>query len=114
MMLEFWRDFQTLDADHGDRWLDWIHENFNNDSTDPLQGRFALQLVVRWSPKKLVVWGVAPILLSLAIGFAYISSHMTGRTSSPSCRPLGLSPRTSSQPLLVWVESRPALFLTPS
>jgi hypothetical protein len=77
-MIEFWRDFRTLGTDYGDRWLDWVHTNFNNSSLDPKQGKFALQLVLQWSPLKLVVWGILPILLSLAVGFGYMFKPTPG------------------------------------
>lgn len=77
-LFEFWRDFRSLGTDYEDRWLKWVHLRFNNDSCDPEHGRFALQLVLRWSPTKLAIWGVLPILLSLAIGFGYMFKPRSG------------------------------------
>ncbi|KAL1877358.1 hypothetical protein VTK73DRAFT_8653 [Phialemonium thermophilum] len=77
-MAEFWKDFITLDEDYSDRWLNWVHKNFNNGSFDPEKGRYALQLVLRWSANKLIFWGAVPILLSLAVGFGYMFRPTTG------------------------------------
>lgn len=69
---ELYRDYRTLDKDYGHRWLDWIHLNFNNGSLDPANGTYSLQLVLSWSPVKIIFWGIAPIILSLAIGLWYM------------------------------------------
>jgi hypothetical protein len=63
--------FQSGEPDYGNRWLDWIQTEFNNGSLNPGEGRYALQLLLRWSPMKVVLWGVAAIIFSLIIGFWY-------------------------------------------
>ena len=52
----------------------WIHQHFNNSSKNPEMGTLTLELKLRWSIVKVVVWGVVPILLSLAVGFWYMYS----------------------------------------
>jgi cytochrome b subunit of formate dehydrogenase len=64
--------------DYQDRWMDWIHQNFNNNSTNPEDGKYALQLLLRWSPLKLVIWSSIPIIFSLAIGLWYMISPHPG------------------------------------
>lgn len=63
--------FQTGEPDYGNRWLDWIQTEFNNRSLNPADGTYSLQLLLRWSPLKVVFWGIAAIIFSLVIGFWY-------------------------------------------
>src|SRR5436305_11142700 len=80
-MIEVYGEVRTVGTDHGDRWLDWVHTNFNHNNVKPEEGKFAVQSVLRWSPIKLVLWGVAPILLSLVIGFWYMFKPTPGEDS---------------------------------
>jgi hypothetical protein len=71
---ELWRSYKSHKLDFEGRWLLWIHQHFNNSSKNPENGRLTLELKLRWSVYKVVIWGVIPILLSLAIGFWYMYS----------------------------------------
>jgi hypothetical protein len=64
------RDCESGDPGH--RWLRYIHEDFNQKSSVPWEGKYALQLVLRWSPVRFIIWGTIPILLSLGIGGWYM------------------------------------------
>lgn len=77
-LTDFWRDYSTSWYDRDDHWLQWIHENFNNSSFNTEDGTLALEVRLRWSPTKLVLWGTLPILLSLAIGFWLMYSSPKG------------------------------------
>ncbi|KKA19094.1 hypothetical protein T310_6947 [Rasamsonia emersonii CBS 393.64] len=95
VLLEFYRDYKSLRNDVEDRWGDWVHEKFNNGSTDPGQGRYSLQLVLRWSVGRITIYVTAPIILSLAIGIWYmqktgdaeaawvISTYIVAATTGP-------------------------------
>jgi hypothetical protein len=60
-----------LDADNV--WKRWICRNFNEGDRFPSKGRYALQLVLRWSLQKIVVFTLTPLLLSLAIGLWFMT-----------------------------------------
>ena len=75
---ELYRDYQSGLRDREDAWANWIHENFNQNETDPMSGKYALQPILGWSIPKLAFWGTAPILLSLAIGFWYMFALQPG------------------------------------
>jgi hypothetical protein len=80
-LAELFKDYQTRFwgyEDYGDRWMNWIHTKFNNSDNDPKNGRYSLQLILGWSIPKLVFWGIAPILLSLAIGIWYMLTPPPG------------------------------------
>lgn len=71
-LAELWRAYAGHTLDYEGRWLLWIHEHFNNGSRNPEKGRLTLEFKLRWSVYKVVIWGLIPILLSLAIGFWYM------------------------------------------
>jgi hypothetical protein len=62
-------------------WGKWVRLNFNSvdfEETQPGQKPSpyqSLELVLRWSPLKIAVYGLSPILLSLLVGFWYQFSH---------------------------------------
>jgi hypothetical protein len=62
----FW-DYQNSKYDYNNYWLRWIQSELNGRGN-----KYALRLILRWSVLKIVVWGITPILLSLAIGFWYM------------------------------------------
>jgi hypothetical protein len=37
-LVELYRNYRTEKMDYQDRWMDWIHQNFNNNSTNPEDG----------------------------------------------------------------------------
>ncbi|KAJ9644949.1 uncharacterized protein PV06_08761 [Exophiala oligosperma] len=73
-LAELWRSYNGNNLDYEGRWLMWIHQHFNNGSKNPEMGRLALELKLQWSVFKVVIWGIIPVLLSLAIGFWYMYS----------------------------------------
>ncbi|MBE7180210.1 MAG: hypothetical protein INR71_03210 [Terriglobus roseus] len=73
-LAELWRAYRGHKLDYEDRWLAWVHRNFNNASNDPEDGRLTLEFKLRWSVFKVVCWGVVPVLLSLAVGFWFMYS----------------------------------------
>lgn len=77
-LVELYRNYRTEKRDCNDRWNNWIHQNFNNSSLNPEEGVYALQLLLRWSPLKLVVWASVPTIFSLVIGLWYMISPHPG------------------------------------
>jgi hypothetical protein len=77
-LVELFRNYRTEKRDYQDRWMNWIHENFNNNSVNPKDGKYALQLLLRWSPLKLVIWSSIPIILSLVVGLWYMINPHRG------------------------------------
>jgi hypothetical protein len=64
-------EFRHPGKDFGRRWETWIHENLNQSDYDPTKRSFSVQLVLRRSIAKIVAYGTAPLVVSLAIGFWY-------------------------------------------
>jgi hypothetical protein len=77
-LVELYRNYRTEKKDYQDRWMDWIHKNFNSDSINPEDGKYALQLPLRWSPLKLITWSSMPIIFSLVIGLWYMINPHPG------------------------------------
>lgn len=77
-LVELYRNYRTEKRDYQGRWMNWIHKNFNNNSVNPEDGKYALQLLLRWSPLKLVIWASIPIIFSLVIGLWYMISPHPG------------------------------------
>ncbi|CAM1503176.1 Fc.00g079520.m01.CDS01 [Cosmosporella sp. VM-42] len=90
VLYELWHEYNRSKKDHGGRWLAWAQENLNqgdfkaaDDASPLLVNRdsdsqndnineamcLTLFLVIRWSATKIAIYGLSPILLSLAIGF---------------------------------------------
>ncbi|KAF3798506.1 hypothetical protein GCG54_00013247 [Colletotrichum gloeosporioides] len=73
--------FADYQADYiepgGQRWIQWMHREFNAGSTDPEEGIYALELILSWSAPKFIFWGMSPILLSLAIGIWYMQRRLS-------------------------------------
>jgi hypothetical protein len=72
ILTELFRDYESGEPDYGDRWLNWIQQEFNMHHENPADGKYALQFVLRWSPPKVVMYGTASIILALIIGFWYM------------------------------------------
>jgi len=71
VLSEMFLDYYSGEPDYEDRWLHWIQEEFNLAHNNPANGRYALQLLFRWSPVKIVLYGSSSIIFSLVIGFWY-------------------------------------------
>ncbi|OCL10862.1 hypothetical protein AOQ84DRAFT_336800 [Glonium stellatum] len=69
ILTEFYHDYSRRNVLAELRWLPWIQEHFNQGDSNPDKRCYALQLVLRWSITKITVYGLTPMLLSLAIGF---------------------------------------------
>jgi hypothetical protein len=83
ILAELFRDYDSGEPDYGDRWLNWIQQEFNMNRENPADGKYALQFVLRWSPSKVVMYGMAAIFLSLLIGFWYMyEQRWTGAEQS--------------------------------
>lgn len=72
VLSEMYMDYSSGDPDYGDRWLHWVQKELNLGNTNPADGRYALLLVLKWSPFKIAMYGIASIILSLIIGFWYM------------------------------------------
>ena len=53
-------------------WADWIHKNLNNGKKLPFDGRYSLCLILKWSPFRLTIVVMMPLLLSFAVGMWYM------------------------------------------
>lgn len=49
-------------------WANWIHQTLNNNSLDVVDGSYAIEVVLDWSPTRISIVILFPVLLSLAIG----------------------------------------------
>ncbi|UKZ71790.1 uncharacterized protein TrAtP1_012734 [Trichoderma atroviride] len=49
-------------------WANWIHQTLNNSSLDVVDGTYAIEVVLDWSPTRISIVLLFPVLLSLAIG----------------------------------------------
>jgi hypothetical protein len=50
-----------------------VQKNLNNGKNNPLEGRYSLQLIYDWSSYRLALVVVIPLLMSIAIGFWYMT-----------------------------------------
>ncbi len=78
VLLQLFQEYSSSRYDFSARWKDWVFENLNCKSCNPVRGRYGLQLVLRWSTTKIVLYTSAPILLSLAVGLWYTLGHHAG------------------------------------
>lgn len=86
ILTELFRDYESGEPDYGDRWLNWIQTEFNSSNENPADGKYALQLVLRWSPSKIVLYGSCSIILAFVIGFWYQFTGHDIHDPSPSDR----------------------------
>ncbi|KAK3986989.1 hypothetical protein QBC44DRAFT_401440 [Cladorrhinum sp. PSN332] len=71
ILTDLFREYNSVSIDQDDRWLRWIMDEMNCKSKDPEKGKYALRLVLGWSPAKIVFWTISPVILSLVIAFWY-------------------------------------------
>jgi ankyrin repeat protein len=71
---QLYGEYKTLSKDKDKRWEDWIQVHFNLSDPNPRKGKYTLELILRWSIVKITLYGMAPILLSLVIGFWYMTT----------------------------------------
>lgn len=69
LLTELFHDYTRRNTLSELRWLPWIQQRFNHGDREPGKPCYALQLILRWSIAKIAVYGVTPIILSLAVGF---------------------------------------------
>ncbi|KAH8716766.1 hypothetical protein GQ44DRAFT_730472 [Phaeosphaeriaceae sp. PMI808] len=69
VLTELYHDYTRRNVLSELRWLPWIQQYFNQGDSEPGKPRLALQLVLRWDSTKIGLYGLTPVLLSLAIGF---------------------------------------------
>jgi hypothetical protein len=84
VLSEMYMDYSSGDPDYGDRWLRWVQKELNLGNPNPADGKYALLVVLKWSPFKISVYGIASIILSLIIGFWYmwVGGKFPGSTTS--------------------------------
>lgn len=76
---EFYMDYnRNANEEH---WTKWVHEKLNNESSDLKQGKYTLELILRWSPLKIILYSLLPVLGSLAVGFAYMQTLISETNS---------------------------------
>ncbi len=72
-----------LGASHGyeDDWTKWIHKILNDLQNEPDSGpdskQLSLEIVLGWSPLRITIVVLGPILLSLAVGLWFQSRNWT-------------------------------------
>lgn len=49
-------------------WANWMHQTLNNSSLDVVDGMYSIEVVLDWSPTRISIAVLFPVLLSLAIG----------------------------------------------
>jgi hypothetical protein len=74
MYLAYNASHRHHDEDVARAWQGWVHKNLNDCKNNPLEGRYSLQLIYDWSSYRLCTVVAVPLLLSLAIGFWYMSA----------------------------------------
>lgn len=68
------------DLSAANAWSEWIHENLNGGSNNPLEdssnnhleGSLSIELIYSWSAFRLSIMIVVPLLLSFTIGIWYM------------------------------------------
>jgi hypothetical protein len=75
---EFYLDYKQKPAGMDERWMDWVHENLNGGNADPREGNYTLELLLRWSITKIMIYGLLPVVGSLVVGIAYMQVRMRG------------------------------------
>jgi hypothetical protein len=59
-------------------WNDWTFQHLNNSSTNPLDGRYSIEILLSWSVLRLGIVTSIPVVLSLGIGLWYQSRSVEG------------------------------------
>ncbi|KAF8863555.1 hypothetical protein BDZ45DRAFT_103545 [Acephala macrosclerotiorum] len=75
MYLAYRASYRHYDDDVARAWQGWAHKNLNDGKSNPLEGRYSLQLKYDWSSYRLSTVVAVPLLLSLAIGFWYMNGR---------------------------------------
>lgn len=70
-LLELYYDFVARRKDDQEAWKIWVQKHFNAGDTFPGGRRLGLQLILKWSAWKIVLYMSVPVIASLAFGFAY-------------------------------------------
>lgn len=76
---EFYTNYKNnrIDLSSKRKWTEWVHKELNNGSVVPEQGRYTLELTLRWSAVKIVLYGLLPVLGSLIVGLAYMQARIS-------------------------------------
>jgi hypothetical protein len=77
-LFEFYLDYKHDAPGMDQQWMDWIHEHLNGSSADPREGNYTLELLLRWSVTKIMIYGLLPVIGSLVVGVAYMQIRMRG------------------------------------
>lgn len=75
-LLEFYLDYTHEAPGMDERWMEWVHGYLNSGSADPRVGSYTLELLLRWSITKILVYGLLPVVGSLVAGVAYMQVRM--------------------------------------
>jgi len=75
-LFEFYLDYKHSPPGMDHQWLEWIHEHLNSGDADPRNGKYTLELQLRWSITKILIYGLLPVLGSLVVGVAYMQVRM--------------------------------------
>lgn len=68
---ELYYDFVAQRRDVNECWKLWVHQHFNAGDEHPGARRLGLQLLLRWSVRKIVAYVTTPVPASLIFGFTY-------------------------------------------
>ncbi|KAK3386799.1 hypothetical protein B0H63DRAFT_140998 [Podospora didyma] len=71
-LLELYTDYKADNGNMDDAWGEWTHQHLNGGSADPAKGDYTLELLLRWSAVKIVIYGLLPVVGSLVVGVAYM------------------------------------------
>jgi len=75
-LYEFYMDYNHDRTEMNDGWMNWIHNHLNHGSPNPTEGYYTLELLIRWSIIKIIIYGLLPVIGSLAIGVGYMQGRM--------------------------------------
>ena len=71
LLLAYQTSRRHPDADVSKAWTTWLQKNLNNNQ-EPIESKCSLELVYDWSPIRLAVLVLFPVLLSFGTGLIYM------------------------------------------
>jgi hypothetical protein len=76
-LFTFYIDYKHDKSEMDNGWTDWVHKFLNSSSPDPRKGGYTLELVLRWSITKIIIYGLLPVIGSFAVGIGYMQGCMS-------------------------------------
>lgn len=73
-LLELYYDYIAGRKDENEAWKAWVQQHLNAGDTFPGDRSLGLQLILKWSVPKIVIYVSTPVIASLIFGLAYTFS----------------------------------------